>query len=114
MNVRSFGGDVSYPITPTIRFVGTLNPDFSNVEIDQQTIVPQEFQRQLIEYRPFFAQGAAFINASSGPRTPTGPTSTATNLVFYSPSVGPFDSGAKMEGTFGNSELRRADLSRLR
>ncbi len=102
MHVRSFGGDVSYPITPTIRFVGTLNPDFSNVEIDQQTIVPQEFQRQLIEYRPFFAQGAAFINAASGPRSPTGPASTAPNLVFYSPSVGPFDSGAKMEGTFGN------------
>ncbi|HEY1883938.1 MAG TPA: hypothetical protein VGG51_12950 [Candidatus Cybelea sp.] len=102
MHVRSFGGDVSYPITPTIRFVGTLNPDFSNVEIDQQTIVPQEFQRQLIEYRPFFSQGAAFINASSGPRSATGPASTAPNLVFYSPSVGPFDSGAKMEGTFGN------------
>jgi hypothetical protein len=102
MNVRSFGGDVSLPITPTIRFVGTLNPDFSNVEIDQQTIVPQEFQRQLIEYRPFFAQGAAFINASSGARSPAGPASTANNLVFYSPSVGPFDSGAKMEGTFGN------------
>src|ERR1700733_11137558 len=89
-NVRSFGGDLSYPITPTVRFVGTLNPDFSNVEIDQQTIVPQEFQRQLIEYRPFFAQGAAFINASSGARSTTGPASTAPNLVFYSPSVGPF------------------------
>ena len=105
MNVRSFGGDVSYPITPTVRFVGTLNPDFSNVEIDQQTIVPQEFQRQLIEYRPFFAQGANFINASSPPRTPTGSYSTASNLVFYSPSVGPFDSGAKVEGTFGDQSF---------
>ncbi|MFY9719618.1 MAG: hypothetical protein WAK16_08225, partial [Candidatus Cybelea sp.] len=104
-NVRSFGGDVSYPLTPTIRFVGTLNPDFSNVEIDQQTIAPQEFQRQLIEYRPFFAQGAAFINASSGPRTPVGPVSTANDLVFYSPSVGPFDSGGKVEGTFGNQSF---------
>jgi hypothetical protein len=104
-NVRSFGGDVSYPLTPTIRFVGTLNPDFSNVEIDQQTIAPQEFQRQLLEYRPFFAQGAAFINASSGPRTPVGAVSTANNLVFYSPSVGPFDSGGKVEGTFGNQSF---------
>lgn len=99
--VRWIGGDLSYPLTPTIRFVGTLNPDFSNVEIDQQTIVPQEFQRQLVEYRPFFAQGAAFINASSGPRSPTGPPTTASDLIFYSPSVGPFDSGAKVEGTFG-------------
>ena len=42
---RSVGLDLSYPITPTINFVGTLNPDFSNVEIDQQTIAPQEFAR---------------------------------------------------------------------
>lgn len=105
MNVRSFGGDVSYPITPTVRFVGTLNPDFSNVEIDQQTIVPQEFQRQLIEYRPFFSQGANFINASTPPRTPSGSYTTASNLVFYSPSVGPFDSGAKVEGTWGDQSF---------
>ncbi len=105
MNVRQIGGDVSYPITPTIRFVGTLNPDFSNVEIDQQTIAPQEFQRQLIEYRPFFSQGAAFINALSGPRTATGSYVTAPNLIFYSPSVGPFDSGAKVEGTFGDQSF---------
>lgn len=105
MKVRPYGADISYPITPTVRFVGTLNPDFSNVEIDQQTIAPQEFQRQLIEYRPFFAQGAAFINAASGPRTPAGGIVTAPDLVFYSPSVGPFDSGAKVEGTFGNQSF---------
>lgn len=99
---RPYGVDLSYPLTPTVRFVGTLNPDFSNVEIDQQTIEPQEFQRQLLEYRPFFAQGANFINANSGPRTPVGAVSTANNLVFYSPSVGPFDSGGKVEGTFGD------------
>ncbi len=105
MKVRWIGGDASIPITPTIRFVGTLNPDFSNVEIDQQTIAPQEFQRQLVEYRPFFAQGAAFINALSGPRSPTGTYVNASNLIFYSPSVGPFDSGGKVEGTFGNQSF---------
>ncbi|HZV77014.1 MAG TPA: hypothetical protein VFF63_04525 [Candidatus Babeliales bacterium] len=100
MNVRYYGGDLSYPLTPTIRFVGTLNPDFSNVEIDQMTIVPQEFERQLIEYRPFFSQGAAYINADSTPRAPVGTNTQAPYLVFYSPSVGPFDSGGKVEGTF--------------
>ena len=100
MNVRWYGGDLSYPLTPTIRFVGTLNPDFSNVEIDQQTIAPQEFERQLVEYRPFFAQGAAYINADSGVRAPVGTDVQAPYLVFYSPSVGPFDSGEKVEGTF--------------
>src|ERR1700681_4781370 len=34
------GGDFSIPVTPTASFVGTLHPDFSNVEIDQQTIAP--------------------------------------------------------------------------
>ena len=103
MNVRWFGGDLSYPLTPTIRFVGTLNPDFSNVEIDQQTIAPQEFQRQLVEYRPFFAQGAAYINANSSVRAPAGTNTQPPFLVFYSPSVGPFDSGGKVEGTFDDN-----------
>jgi hypothetical protein len=100
MQSRAYGIDLSYPLTPTIRFVGTLNPDFSNVEIDQMTIVPQEFERQLIEYRPFFSQGAAYINANSSVRAPVGTDVQAPYLVFYSPSVGPFDSGAKIEGTF--------------
>jgi hypothetical protein len=101
MEARQYGIDVSYPITPTISFVGTANPDFSNVEIDQQTIAPQEFRRQLVEYRPFFAQGANFINASSGSRSAVGALSTSSDLVFYSPDIGPFDWGTKAEGTYG-------------
>ena len=104
MNVRYWGIDVSYPLTRTINFVGTANPDFSNVEIDQQTIQPQEFRRLLSEYRPFFAQGANFINASSGGRSLSGGL-TAPNLIFYSPDIGPFDWGAKTEGTFGNQSF---------
>jgi hypothetical protein len=95
--VRNAGADLSYPITPTINFVGTLNPDFSNVEIDQQTIAPQEFRRYLQEYRPFFAQGASFINANAAAIGP--------DTVFYSPSVGPFDRGEKVEGTFGKQSF---------
>ena len=98
-NVRSTGADVTVPLTSTINFVGTVNPDFSNVEVDQQTIAPQEFQRQLTEYRPFFAQGASFVkaNATSSFSSPTSPGI----LMFYSPRIGPFDRGAKLEGSFG-------------
>ena len=105
MMVRPLGVDFAYPLTPTMSFVGTANPDFSNVEIDQQTIAPQEFERQLVEYRPFFAQGANFINAQTGPRSSVGAVSTNPYLVFYSPNIGPFDSGAKVEGTFGFQSL---------
>ena len=63
---RNVGFDVTYPFTNTLAFVGTLNPDFSNVEQDQTTIAPQEFQRQYSEYRPFFSQGANYINSLPG------------------------------------------------
>lgn len=95
---RPAGLDLSYPLTSTINFVGTANPDFSNAEIDQQTIAPQEFQRKLLEYRPFFAEGAPYVNTN-----PQGYTNfnAPTNAIFYSPSIGPFDRGAKVEGTYG-------------
>lgn len=91
--IRNAGVDLAVPLTSTINFVGTLNPDFSNVEIDQQTIAPQEFRRFLQEYRPFFTQGAQYLNPNQAPAGP--------NEIFYSPSIGPFDRGAKVEGTFG-------------
>jgi hypothetical protein len=95
---RYYGADLSLPVTSTINLVGTLNPDFSNVEIDQQTIAPQEFERQLVEYRPFFAQGAQYLDPN-----PNGYSNYISypNEVFYSPSIGPFDSGAKIEGVYG-------------
>lgn len=97
---RYYGADLSYPISSTVNLVGTLNPDFSNVEIDQQTIAPQEFARQLVEYRPFFAQGAQYIDPlplGAGYSNNISPP----NEVFYSPSIGPFDSGVKVEGVYG-------------
>jgi hypothetical protein len=102
-NVRNVGFDANVPLTSTISADTTLDPDFSNVEIDQETIAPQEFRRQLTEYRPFFSQGAAFINANSG-RTAV-ETGFAPNLVFYSPSIGAFDRGAKVEGSFGDQNF---------
>jgi hypothetical protein len=95
---RFAGADVSIPLTNTINFVGTVDPDFSNVEVDQATIAPTEFARLLTEYRPFFTQGASFLNPNL---TPSGPAGTPNNVIFYSPKVGPFNSGEKLEGSFG-------------
>lgn len=84
---RSIGIDAKIPITPSLNFDGTLNPDFSNVESDQQVIAPQEFRYQYAEYRPFFTQGATYLPG---------------NEVFYSPSIGIFDHGEKLEGQVGH------------
>mgnify|MGYP001214898083 CR=1 FL=1 len=54
------GVDLSIPLTLTSSFVATLHPDYSNVELDQQTITPTAFARQFQEVRPFFTQGANF------------------------------------------------------
>jgi hypothetical protein len=93
---RHAGADVVVPITGTASFVAAIAPDYSNVEVDQQTIAPQEFRRALNEYRPFFTQGANFFN----PISLTGVNAPAT-VIFYSPAIGPFNRGLKLEGTQG-------------
>ena len=56
------GADIALPITDTASFFSTLHPDYSNVDLDQQTISPTAFQRQFKEVRPFFTQGGNFYN----------------------------------------------------
>lgn len=98
---RIAGVDFTYPLTNTMALVGAVNPDFSNVEVDQQTIVPQEFQRNLTEFRPFFAQGANFVDPVPAPPN----FISGANSIFYTPSIGAFDRGLKVEGAFGLQSL---------
>lgn len=107
---RTTGADVTIPIDGTTSFVGALSPDFSNVEVDQQTIAPQQFRRAFTEYRPFFAQGAPYINAALASHQLNLPA----DVLFYSPAIGPFDRGLKLVGTkdanaFGALEVRGSD-----
>ena len=55
------GADISLPITTGTSFVATLHPDYSNVELDQQTIQPTAYQRTFQEVRPFFTQAGKFL-----------------------------------------------------
>lgn len=100
MKPRPLGVDLTYPLSNTLAFVGTFNPDFSNVEQDQTTIAPQQFQRNLVEYRPFFAQGAQFINS-----LPAIGVNGIADTLFYTPSIGIFNRGLKLEGTAGNNAI---------
>ncbi|MDE2573142.1 MAG: hypothetical protein KGM44_11580 [bacterium] len=104
--IRAYGGDLTYPLTGSLAMVATLSPDFSNVETDQQTIAPQEFPRALSEYRPFFAQGAAFFN----PNPLSFSLIAAPDQVFYSPNIGSFDRGLKLEGTFGMQSIGAMEI----
>jgi len=61
-NTWRMGLDLSVPIAEQSSFYATFHPDFSNVELDQQTISPTVFPRAFIEVRPFFTQGANNFN----------------------------------------------------
>ncbi|MHB8462046.1 MAG: DUF5916 domain-containing protein, partial [Vulcanimicrobiaceae bacterium] len=62
-STSQMGLDLAVPITQTASIVGSLHPDYSNVETDQQTISPTAFPRQFTEVRPFFTQlGGNFDN----------------------------------------------------
>jgi len=108
-SARLAGVDLTYPITDTISLVGTLAPDFSNVETDQQIIAPQEFPVQYVEYRPFFAQGAPYLNPNYAQFAPG--SSVATNQTFYSPSIGTFNRGLKIEGAQNRASFAILNVS---
>ena len=90
------GADLSVPVTATAAFFATFHPDFSNVELDQQTISPSVYQRVINEVRPFFTQAAPFYNTfncnvCNGFRT-----------TLYTPAIPTPSQGYAFEGRQGD------------
>lgn len=97
------GADFSIPVTQTAAFFGTLHPDYSNVELDQQSISPTVYQRIFSEVRPFFTQAAQYYSnfncdVCSGFRT-----------TLYTPAIPTPRSGYAFEGKQGNFGLAAFD-----
>lgn len=97
------GLDYSIPVTQTASFFGTLYPDYSNVELDQQSISPSVFQRTYSEVRPFFTQAAQYYdrvgcNVCSGFMT-----------TLYTPGIPTPREGYAFEGRNGNFGLAAFD-----
>jgi hypothetical protein len=99
------GADLSLPITPTASFVSTLHPDYSNVEVDQQTIAPNAFQRQFNEVRPFFTQLTQFYNFAIG--------CINCPQSLYTPIIPTFRDGYAIEGTQGALSFSSFDTTGL-
>jgi hypothetical protein len=88
------GADISVPIAAGTSFVATVHPDFSNVDLDQQSISPTAFARSYTEVRPFFTQGAGAFNRFSCWGCP-GIT------ALYTPSIPTPREGYAIEGQRG-------------
>src|SRR5579872_1865399 len=87
------GADIALPVTATSSLLATIHPDYSNVEVDQQTIAPNAYARRFNEVRPFFTQAATNFNA----------TFSCTNCpaTLYTPAIPQFRDGYAYEGTQG-------------
>jgi hypothetical protein len=97
------GADFSIPVTQTAAFYGTFHPDYSNVELDQQSISPTVYQRTYSEVRPFFTQASGYYNnfncdVCNGFRT-----------ILYTPAIPTPRSGYAFEGRQGNFGLAAFD-----
>lgn len=89
------GLDLALPITQTSSFIATFHPDYSNVELDQQSISPTAFPRRFSEVRPFFTQGSNFYNSFN--------CNDCLNTPFlYTPNIPTPRSGYAIEGKQGN------------
>jgi hypothetical protein len=88
------GADLSIPVTPTASFYSTFHPDYSNVELDQQSISPTVYQRYYSEVRPFFTQAANFYNSFNCDACP--------NIqALYTPAIPTPREGYAIEGKQG-------------
>lgn len=89
------GLDLALPITQTSSFVATFHPDYSNVELDQQSISPTAFPRRFSEVRPFFTQGSNFYNSFN--------CNDCLNYpLLYTPGIPTPRDGYAIEGKQGN------------
>lgn len=90
------GGDVSYKLTTSTSFIGTVNPDFSHIESEVQGIVLSDLEQRLTDRRPFFQEDGRIFRA---------PIS-----LFYSRRIGEIDYGAKLIGKTGRATYGMMDV----
>ena len=101
-NPNGFTGiDVRYGITSNLTAVLTINPDFAQIEADEDRINLSRYPYLLREKRPFFLEGASIFN-TAGNAMSDGEYRTA---LFYSRRINEPVYGLKTTGKVGNWDL---------
>lgn len=83
------GMDIKYAITPQMTLVGSLNPDFKNVEQAVESIEFSRSERFLGDTRPFFGEGSGMFDLTF---------EFGIGRLFYSRRIRDFDVGGKAYG----------------
>ncbi len=82
------GADLRYEITPQLRFIGTANPDFENIEQAVEGIDFSYGERYVPDRRPFFSEGGNVYRLGQ---------------LFHSRRIMDMDSGLKIFGKIGKN-----------
>ncbi|MBU0518535.1 carbohydrate binding family 9 domain-containing protein [bacterium] len=88
---ENVGLDVKYRLASNLTLDATLNPDFAQIEADNEVINLSDYPVYLDEKRPFFLEGATLFDTRME--------------LFYSRRVANPRGGAKVTGKVGKSEI---------
>ncbi len=99
----SIGGDVRLVLTPSASFNATFNPDFSQVESDdEQVTVNQRFALFYQERRPFFLDSRDVFDVSR--QGSNGHGETAGGQLFYTRAIVNPSAGVRLSGKAGATQ----------
>lgn len=90
-NGAEAGLDLKYGVTQGLTFDATVNPDFAQVEADEQTVNLTQFSQFFPEKREFFLENSGIFyvgDAARNTRTTLAPTPDEDLLLFYSRRIG--------------------------
>jgi hypothetical protein len=93
---KDFGGDAKIALTPALNLDLTINPDFSQVDVDQQVTNLNRFELFFPERRQFFLENSDIFNSFGGQET----------RPFFSRRIGlgtPIQYGARLSGKLDNN-----------
>jgi hypothetical protein len=93
---KDFGGDAKIALTPALNLDLTVNPDFSQVDVDQQVTNLNRFELFFPERRQFFLENSDIFNSFGGQET----------RPFFSRRIGlgtPIQYGARLSGKLDNN-----------
>ncbi len=88
---ENLGFDVKYRFAPNLTLDATFNPDFAQIEADNEVINLSDYPVYLDEKRPFFMEGASIFD---------------TNIeLFYSRRITNPQAGAKVSGKIDGTQM---------
>ncbi|TKJ40337.1 hypothetical protein CEE37_08400 [candidate division LCP-89 bacterium B3_LCP] len=90
-NWENLGIDVKYRLSTNLTLDATFNPDFAQIEADNEVINLSDYPVYLSEKRPFFMEGADIFDTEME--------------LFYSRRITNPETGVKITGKIGNTRI---------